>query len=713
MAKGRVPYGKLHARRHSSPPPRRPSDRRARRRYAGYASHRPPSPPLDVHRSRRCRARREAGAQNHQPAGSPRRHLHARLGGHRPMPGRRLQSQRGPVPFDPGSAAVRARWIRRVRSLFARLDRRTRRRRGDRLAHPARLHHRLQADLAGRHHDRTPALRPSDSRLLRRGGGDRARRGAIRPDIAPSRAGVDQSFRDGRRPARHAARDRRRAPHDQVAAQMLTHDLRAVARQVMIDDGFDPEFGPGVESELRNVGRRADNGPALVDMRDQLWSSIDNDDTRDLDQIEYAEEADGGDFRLYIGIADVDAEVPKGSAIDAHAAAQTTSVYTGAVIFPMIPTELSAGATSLFSGADRKCVMVEMLIGADGGLKSARIYRVLVKNRAQLTYSGVGGWLDTRAGVPGAIAKIPGLEAQVRLQAKIAAALRKTRLEKGALDIDTIEARAVSTNGQVTAIERTQKNSATDVIEDFMIAANESVASFLEQHRVSGIRRIVRSPERWERIVDLAKQFGKHLPVTPDPVALQTFMLERKAADPDHFPDLSLAVVKLLGPGEYILDQAGVEEPGHFGLAVQDYTHSTAPNRRYADLVTQRIVKAVVAGNPPPYTDDELAAIARNCTVREDAARKVERSVRKIAAAILFSNRIGERFKAIVTGNKSSGTYVRVVNPPVEGRLLRGEKDVDVGDEIEVELLSTNPTKGFIDFGRVGSTPTPNPPGKR
>ncbi|HEY1951582.1 MAG TPA: RNB domain-containing ribonuclease [Gemmatimonadaceae bacterium] len=494
---------------------------------------------------------------------------------------------------------------------------------------------------------------------------------------------------------------------------MLTNDLRAVARQVMLDDGFDPDFAPAAVAELSMTGKRPDAGVTPADMRDKLWSSIDNDDTRDLDQVEYAEDAGGGEVRLYIGVADVDAEVPKGSAIDAHAAAQTTTVYTGAVIFPMIPTELSTGATSLFTDADRKSLVVEMVIGAGGDLRSSKVYRALVRNRAQLTYSGVGAWLDSGAPAPDVVVKTPGLEAQMRLQAKIAAALRKTRLEKGALDIDTIEARAVAQNGQVTAIEKSQKNSATDIIEDFMIAANESVASFLEEHHVSGIRRIVRNPERWDRIVELAKQFGKELPSTPDPVALQGFMLERKAADPDHFPDLSLAVVKLLGPGEYILDQPGVEEPGHFGLAVQDYTHSTAPNRRFADLVTQRIVKAVLAGSAPPYTDDELSAIARNCTVREDAARKVERTVRKIAAAMLFSNRIGERFKAIVTGNNTSGTYVRVVNPPVEGRLMRGEKGVDVGDEIEVELLSTNPKRGFIDFGRVGSTPTPNPPGKR
>ncbi|HEY3134175.1 MAG TPA: RNB domain-containing ribonuclease [Gemmatimonadaceae bacterium] len=494
---------------------------------------------------------------------------------------------------------------------------------------------------------------------------------------------------------------------------MLTQDLREVAHRVMIEAGFDPDPDPAMRAEVESLGSIKDTGALLRDMRNLLWSSIDNDDTRDLDQIEFAEELSEGGWRLYIGIADVDLDVPKGSAIDAHAAAQTTTVYTGAVIFPMIPTELSTGATSLFEGADRKSVMVEIVVGADGTVKSAEIYRARVTNKAQLTYSGVGNWLDEGARIPDKAAQVAGLEVQLRLQAKIASALRKTRLDNGALEIETVEARAVTDNGKVTGIEKTQKNGATDMIEDFMIAANGSVARFLEGHHVSSIRRIVRSPERWQRIVELAKQFGKDLPAAPDPVALHDFMLERRAADPERFPDLSLAVVKLLGPGEYILDQPGVEEPGHFGLAVQDYTHSTAPNRRYADLVTQRIVKAVLANASPPYTNDELSAIARNCTVKEDAARKVERQVRKIAAAILFSNRIGQRFKAIVTGNKSSGTYVRVVDPPVEGRLMRGEKGVDVGDEIEMELISTNPERGFIDFARVGNVTTPNPPGKR
>ena len=494
---------------------------------------------------------------------------------------------------------------------------------------------------------------------------------------------------------------------------MLTQDLRDVARRVMIEEGFNPDPDPAMRAELQKLGKRPDTGAPLRDMRGLLWSSIDNDDTRDLDQIEFAEETENGEWRLYIGVADVDSEAPEGSAIDAHAAAQTTTVYTGAVIFPMIPTELSAGATSLFEGADRKSVMVEMVVGTDGTVKSADIYRARVTNKAQLTYSGVGNWIDSSASIPDKVARTATLESQLRLQTTIAVALRKTRLDNGALEIETVEARTVADNGQVTGIEKTQRNTATDMIEDFMIAANGSVARFLEAHHVSSIRRIVRSPERWQRIVELAKQFGTDLPAEPDRMALHDFMQKRRSADPDHFPDLSLAVVKLLGPGEYILDQPGVEEPGHFGLAVQDYTHSTAPNRRYADLVTQRIVKAVLAAAPPPYTDDQLSEIARNCTLKEDAARKVEREVRKIAAAILFSNRVGERFKAIVTGNKPSGTYVRVIDPPVEGRLMRGEKGVDVGDEIEVELLSTNPQKGFIDFGRVGETPTPNPPGKR
>jgi len=336
-----------------------------------------------------------------------------------------------------------------------------------------------------------------------------------------------------------------------------------------------------------------------------------------------------------------------------------------------------------------------------GTVKSETVTRAVVRNRAQLAYPSIGAWLENRRGIPEKAGQIPGLSDQLRLQAEIGALLRGTREKNGALEIETVEARAVSHDGLVTTIERAHDNAATRTIEDFMVAANGAVARFLENHGLTSIRRIVRKPERWPRIADLAKQYGTQLPAEPDSVALQRFLEQRRAADPARFADLSLAVVKLLGPGEYAVDHPGGLDEGHFGLAVQDYTHSTAPNRRYADLVTQRLVKNVLAAKPSPYTEAELTDIARNCTLREDAARKVERKVRKTAAALLLSNRIGAQFAAIVTGVKKEGTYVRVLEPPVEGRLMRGADEVDVGDKISVKLLSTIPEKGFIDFELV------------
>jgi len=479
---------------------------------------------------------------------------------------------------------------------------------------------------------------------------------------------------------------------------VLTADLRDVARKAMITEGFDPDFGPDVEAEIRNPPAPVDSGQPPKDLRDLLWSSIDNDDTRDLDQIEYAEALDGA-TRLLIGVADVDRRVAKGSAIDKHAQAQATTVYTGAVIFPMLPTELSTGATSLFGDQDRTALVIEVVIADDGTVKSEDVYEALVRNKAQLAYPSVGAWLENRGQMPDKVAATPHLSDQLQLQAKLAAILRTTRDRNGALEIETVEARAVSHDGKVTTIEHSHDNAATRTIEDFMVAANGAVARFLDKHGLTSIRRVVRSPERWSRIVDLAKQYGTTLPAEADSLALHKFMEERRAADPMHFPDLSLAIVKLMGPGEYAVDKPGGLNEGHFGLAVQDYTHSTAPNRRYADLVTQRLVKSVLAGTPSPYTEDELTGIAKNCTVREDAARKVERMVRKTAAALLLANRIGAHFQAIVTGVKKEGTFVRVLDPPVEGMLVRGGRNVDVGDKINVTLLSTNPERGFIDFG--------------
>jgi len=479
---------------------------------------------------------------------------------------------------------------------------------------------------------------------------------------------------------------------------MLKPDLRDVARQAMIEEGFDPDFSPEVREQLAHPPPPGDDSPAPKDLRGLLWSSIDNDDTRDLDQIEFVEPVADG-MRLLIGVADVDRSVPKDSPIDKHAASQTTTVYTGVEIFPMLPAELSAGSTSLFENQDRHAVVVEIVVTSDGSVKSEDVYRALVRNKAQLAYPSVGAWLEQRGPMPPKIANVPDLAEQLEKQSALAVLLRKLREKNGALEIETVEARAVTHDGKVTTIERNRDNAATRTIEDFMVAANGAVARFLDRKGFSAIRRVVKKPERWPRIVDLAKQYGADLPAEADSIALHKFLEQRRAIDPEHFPDLSLAVVKLMGPGEYDLDLPGGLNEGHFGLAVQDYTHSTAPNRRFADLLTQRLVKAALSGVPSPYTNDELLAVARNCTVREDAARKVERKVRKTAAALLLADRIGAHFTAIVTGVKKEGTYVRVIDPPVEGRLMQGAHDVDVGDKISVKLLSTNPEKGFIDFG--------------
>jgi exoribonuclease-2 len=478
---------------------------------------------------------------------------------------------------------------------------------------------------------------------------------------------------------------------------MLTPDLRDVARKAMIEEGFDPDFSAEVREQLAYPPPVADE-PQPRDLRDLLWSSIDNDDTRDLDQVEFVDAGEGG-TRLLIGVADVDRRVPKDSAIDRHAAVQTTTVYTGVEIFPMLPVELSAGETSLFENQDRHAVIVEIVVGDDGAVKSEDVYPALVRNKAQLAYSSVGSWLEHHGGVPPKVANLPGLAEQIQKQSALAVLLRKLREKNGALEIETVEARAVTHDGKVTTIERGRDNAATRTIEDFMVAANGAVARFLERKGFSSIRRVVKKPERWPRIVELAKKFGADLPAEADSIALQKFLEQRRAVDPEHFPDLSLAVVKLMGPGEYDLDLPGGLNEGHFGLAVQDYTHSTAPNRRFADLLTQRLIKAALTGKASPYTNDELSAIARNCTLREDAARKVERKVRKTAAALLLADKIGMHFSAIVTGVKKEGTYVRVIDPPVEGRLMQGAHDVDVGDKIPVKLLSTNAEKGYIDFG--------------
>jgi len=481
-------------------------------------------------------------------------------------------------------------------------------------------------------------------------------------------------------------------------------DLVARAHAAMLDKGFLADFSPEVLSELQTVaGRPPPAAPpaGVEDLRGLLWSSIDNDDSQDLDQIEVAEGQPDGSVRIKVAIADVDERVQKGGAIDAHAAHNTTSVYTGVTVFTMLPQPLSYDATSLKQDADRLAAVISFRVHKDGTLDEERVSRALVRNKAKLAYSGLADWLSGKAPMPERVSRLPGLAEQLQLQARATSALRARRVEQGALDLDTLEANPVLVDGQVVDLKLNVDSRSRQLIEDLMVAANGVMARFLAAQKRSAIARVVKVPKRWDRIVELAQGLGTSLPKTPDPVGLESFLLQQRKADPLHFPDLSLAVVKLLGPGEYDLQQAGAPRIGHFGLAVQDYTHSTAPNRRFADLVTQRLVKALLGGAPAAYADAELQAVALRCTQMEDGARKVERLVRKMAAALLLRKRIGQTFDGIVTGVSDKGTFARLLAPPAEGRVVRGERGMDVGDRVRLKLLATDPERGFIDFARA------------
>jgi VacB/RNase II family 3'-5' exoribonuclease len=475
-----------------------------------------------------------------------------------------------------------------------------------------------------------------------------------------------------------------------------------MARQVMLARGFEPNFPPEAQQQLAAIKAHP---PALMpsekvrDLRGLLWSSIDNDTSKDLDQIEVAERLPDGGTKVMIGIADVDAFVAKDSPIDQHAEREATTVYTGVSIFPMLPVELSTGASSLLPDVDRPAVVTEFVVDGKGALGSSTVYRALVRNKAQLTYNAVGAWLEGTGAAPPKVAASAELQAQLKSQNEAAQALRKLRYENGALNLETEEVIPLLLDEQVTGVATVEKNRATELIEDFMIAANGVVARLLE--KVSSLRRIVRTPEHWDGIVRLAAAQGEKLPAQPDSKALNDFLLKRKAADPDHFADLSLATIKLIGPGEYVLERPGDPTQGHFGLAVQDYTHSTAPNRRFADIVTQRLIKSLLDGKPGPYTDNDLAAIAANCTQKGDAARKVERDMSKRLAAMAMMHRLGETFDAIVTGVTPKGTFVRVLQPHMEGLLAVGGQGLNVGDKVRTKLTRTDVQHGFIDFARV------------
>ncbi len=475
-----------------------------------------------------------------------------------------------------------------------------------------------------------------------------------------------------------------------------------MARQIILAQGFDPDFPPAARQQLADINAHPPHlapSDRVRDLRGLLWSSIDNDTSKDLDQIEVAERLPNGDVKVMVGIADVDAFVSKNTPIDQHAARETTTVYTGICNFSMLPEELSTGASSLLENVDRPGVVVEFTITPDGSMSSSSVYRAIVRNKAQLTYNAVGAWLEGTAAAPPKVAASSELQAQLKLQDEVAQALKKLRFEHGALNIDTSEVHPIVLNQQVVDVIQQEKNRATELIEDFMIAANGVVARLLL--KVSSLRRIVKTPAHWDGIVRLAAAQGVTLPAQPDSKALNDFLLKRKAADPDHFADLSLAVIKLIGPGEYVLERPGDPEQGHFGLAVQDYTHSTAPNRRFADVVTQRLIKALLDGTPGPYPDDELTAIATNCTQKEDAARKVEREMSKRLAAVAMCHRVGETFDAIVTGVTPKGTFVRVLQPHIEGLLAQGAQGLHVGDRVRAKLTRTDVQHGFIDFARA------------
>lgn len=477
--------------------------------------------------------------------------------------------------------------------------------------------------------------------------------------------------------------------------------LSRVAHAAMRDRGLQPDFSSAVlaETDRLNAPATAPAG-AVTDMRHLPWASIDNDDSRDLDQLSVAGAAANGTDTIYVAIADVAALVAKGCAIDGHASTNTTSVYTAAEIFPMLPEKLSTNLTSLNPQTDRLAVVVEMDVDTQGEVRRSAVYRALVRNHAKLAYNGVAAWLDG-GDAPAALAAVPDLPEQLRRQDRIAQALKRRRTARGALELDTTESRPIFSDGVLADLAPDLSNRAKEIIEDFMVAANGVVAGFLAAKGVPSLRRVLRTPQRWDRIAALAAQYADALPALPDAVALDAFLRRQRAADPARFPDLSLAVVKLLGAGEYALEIPGRPSPGHFALAVSEYTHSTAPNRRFPDLVTQRILKATLAGARSPYANDELGRLAEHCTLQQKNAEKVERQVAKSAAALILSSRLGATFRGIVTGASDKGIWVRISGPTTEGRVVRGAEGLDVGDRVTVKLLRADVERGYIDFAAI------------
>jgi exoribonuclease-2 len=487
-------------------------------------------------------------------------------------------------------------------------------------------------------------------------------------------------------------------------------DLKARARLEMVEAGFTPEFEKPVVAEIKQL----ESEPPIAkpgsqrDLRSLLWSSIDNPESKDLDQLEYVERQPDGKARVMVAIADVDSFVPRGSACDQHAFHNTTSVYTGVATFPMLIDDLSFNLTSLIQDVDRSAIVIDLMIDQKGTLVSQNVYLALVRNRAKLDYPSIGLWFEKGGNPPDKVAAVQGLKEQLLLQNQVKEQIRTLRREQGSLHLQTTEAQTVAEDGKILDIEEIEENQARDLIENFMVSANIGISHFLDSKKIPSLRRVVKTPERWPKIVEVAASYGVELPAKPDAKSLSWFLLDRKDADPLRFPDLSLTIVKLLGRGEYTVEIPGQADAGHFALAVHDYTHATAPNRRYVDLATQRLVKSVLAGEKTPYTLEELNSVANQCTEREHAAKKVERIMRKVAAAVFLSKHIGESFEAIVTGVNEDGTYARLLKPPAEGKIVKGDRGLEVGDKVQLKLLTADPEQAFIDFAflkKLGKAP--------
>lgn len=480
-------------------------------------------------------------------------------------------------------------------------------------------------------------------------------------------------------------------------------DLTQLAKQAMVQYDLIPEFPPSVIDEVNQIQAPASISSSSKDLRDKLFFSIDNDDSRDLDQLTYAEQLPNGSFKIYVAIADVDSLVKKGSPIDHYAQNNTVSVYTPSKIFPMLPEKLSTNLTSLNEDEDRLAIVVEVEVTAEGIVgANNQLYSALVHNYAKLAYNGVAAWLDEKGPAPSSrFSNVKGLIDQIHLQDKITTLLKENRTKEGSLTFETIEALPIMKDQEVVEIKVSESNRAKNIIEEFMIAANAATSQFLKNNRTPSLRRVVRTPKRWDRIVAIAAERGEKLPDQPDSKALNEFLIKQRSIDPVRFPDLSLIIIKLLGRGEYIVEHLGEQPVGHFNLAIKDYTHSTAPNRRFPDLITQRLIKTILIHASPAYTIQELEYLARQCTDKETMADKVERKMRKSATILLLSTKMGQTFQGIVTGAGSSGTWVRIFNPPTEGKLVQGYERVDVGDQIQVKLVHLDITQGFIDFVKI------------